>query len=176
MARSRTGRRRIVYTGSSDGLADAVRDHRQTAVFDAARHVDRAWIRRRAHPRDLRGRSARRAAAPARGRHLRRDRGSKAGASSRRSQRRGRRPKAELVAARGVRLDEMLACGTTTCEIKSGYGLDRRVRAEDAAGGGQADGRARRSTSSPRFMGAHEMPVEFRIAGATPTCSSWSTR
>ena len=30
----------------------------------------------------------------------------------------------ELVAQARARLDEMLACGTTTCEIKSGYGLD----------------------------------------------------
>src|SRR3954465_8563026 len=29
----------------------------------------------------------------------------------------------QLVADTRVRLDEMLACGTTTCEIKSGYGL-----------------------------------------------------
>ena len=30
----------------------------------------------------------------------------------------------ELVAQSRPRLDEMLACGTTTCEVKSGYGLD----------------------------------------------------
>ena len=30
----------------------------------------------------------------------------------------------ELVEQSRPRLDEMLACGTTTCEIKSGYGLD----------------------------------------------------
>ena len=30
----------------------------------------------------------------------------------------------ELVAATHVRLAEMLACGTTTAEVKSGYGLD----------------------------------------------------
>src|SRR4030095_8855430 len=29
----------------------------------------------------------------------------------------------DLAAQTRVRLDEMLACGTTTCEIKSGYGL-----------------------------------------------------
>ena len=29
-----------------------------------------------------------------------------------------------LVDGARARLDEMLACGTTTCEIKSGYGLD----------------------------------------------------
>jgi imidazolonepropionase len=35
-------------------------------------------------------------------------------------------------AARG-RLDAMLACGTTTCEIKSGYGTDHGIRAPPAA-------------------------------------------
>ena len=30
----------------------------------------------------------------------------------------------ELVRQSLDRLDEMLACGTTTCEVKSGYGLD----------------------------------------------------
>src|SRR5918995_1152598 len=29
----------------------------------------------------------------------------------------------ELLAGARLRLDEMLACGTTTCEAKSGYGL-----------------------------------------------------
>jgi imidazolonepropionase len=67
----------------------------------------------------------------------------------------------ELVAQARARLDAMLACGTTTCEIKSGYGLDvetelkmlRAVRRLDA--------------SHPidivaTFMGAHEVPVEHR--------------
>ena len=67
----------------------------------------------------------------------------------------------DLVAATGRRLAEMLACGTTTAEIKSGYGLDvdselKMLRA------------ARRLASSqpidlvPTFMGAHEIPVEYR--------------
>ncbi len=61
-----------------------------------------------------------------------------------------------------VRLDEMLACGTTTCEIKSGYGLSRRVGVEDAA-------RHRRGCAASiaieivsTFLGAHEVPLEFR--------------
>lgn len=67
----------------------------------------------------------------------------------------------DLVSQTRVRLDEMLACGTTTCEIKSGYGLDveaelkmlRAVRrlAEDHA-----------IDLVPTFLGAHEVPVEFR--------------
>jgi imidazolonepropionase len=66
-----------------------------------------------------------------------------------------------LVAATGARLDEMLACGTTTCEIKSGYGLDldtelKLLRAIKRTG-----------ASHPidvvaTFMGAHEIPVDYR--------------
>jgi imidazolonepropionase len=68
---------------------------------------------------------------------------------------------AELVAATRRRLDEMLACGTTTAEIKSGYGLDleseltmlRAIRALDA----EHD-----VDLVPTFMGAHEIPTEHR--------------
>jgi imidazolonepropionase len=67
----------------------------------------------------------------------------------------------ELVEQTRARLDEMLRCGTTTCEVKSGYGLDveselRMLRA------------ARRLSAEhpidlvPTFMGAHEIPVESR--------------
>ena len=41
----------------------------------------------------------------------------------------------QLVEQSHPRLGEMLRCGTTTCEIKSGYGLDTRVRTAHAAGG-----------------------------------------
>lgn len=68
---------------------------------------------------------------------------------------------AELVEQARPRLDEMLACGTTTCEIKSGYGLDleselkmlraiRRLADEHPVG------------IAATFMGAHEVPVEHR--------------
>ncbi len=67
----------------------------------------------------------------------------------------------ELVSATRPRLDEMLACGTTTAEAKSGYGLTtdselrqlraiRRLDEEHAI------------DLVPTFMGAHEVPVEFR--------------
>jgi imidazolonepropionase len=67
----------------------------------------------------------------------------------------------ELVALAHVRLDEMAACGTTTCEAKSGYGLTldselrqlrviRRVDAEHAI------------DLVSTFLGAHEVPDEFR--------------
>jgi imidazolonepropionase len=67
----------------------------------------------------------------------------------------------ELVAQTRVRLDEMLACGTTTCEIKSGYGLDveselkmlRAIRRLDAE---------HPIDIAATFMGAHEVPLEHR--------------
>jgi imidazolonepropionase len=67
----------------------------------------------------------------------------------------------ELVAAARPRLDAMRMSGTTTAEVKSGYGLEtaaelRMLRA------------IRRLAASqpielvPTFMGAHEIPVEYR--------------
>jgi imidazolonepropionase len=67
----------------------------------------------------------------------------------------------DLVAAAGHRLDEMVACGTTTCEVKSGYGLTteselrqlrviRRLNAEYAI------------DLVPTFLGAHDVPPEYR--------------
>jgi imidazolonepropionase len=67
----------------------------------------------------------------------------------------------DLVAQTRSRLDDMLACGTTTCEIKSGYGLelDTELRMLRAT--------ARLAGEHPvdivaTFMGAHEVPREFR--------------
>jgi imidazolonepropionase len=59
------------------------------------------------------------------------------------------------------RLDEMLRCGTTTSEVKSGYGLDvdaelkmlRVVRTLD---------REHVIDLVPTFLGAHEIPPEYR--------------
>jgi imidazolonepropionase len=67
----------------------------------------------------------------------------------------------ELIAVTEVRLDEMLACGTTTAEAKSGYGLTteselrqlRVIRALD---------HAHPIDLVPTFMGAHEVPIEYR--------------
>ena len=66
-----------------------------------------------------------------------------------------------LVEDTRVRLLEMLACGTTTCEIKSGYGLDveselKLLRAIRRVGAAQP------IDVVPTFLGAHEVPVEFR--------------
>jgi imidazolonepropionase len=68
---------------------------------------------------------------------------------------------ADLVEQARPRLDEMLACGTTTCEIKSGYGLDVQNELKML--------RAIRRLSDHHpidivstFLGAHEVPLEFR--------------
>jgi len=60
-----------------------------------------------------------------------------------------------------LRLDEMLACGTTTCEIKSGYGLTVASELKIL----HAIARLRSSHAVeivPTFLGAHEVPVEWR--------------
>jgi imidazolonepropionase len=70
-------------------------------------------------------------------------------------------PEDALVAQTRLRLDEMLACGTTTCEIKSGYGLtvESELKILRAI--------ARLAREHPldivaTFLGAHEVPIEFR--------------
>jgi imidazolonepropionase len=70
---------------------------------------------------------------------------------------------AEIVAATRKRLDDMLACGTTTCEIKSGYGLTTAAELKTL--------RAIRQLAEthpisivPTFLGAHEVPFEHRAS------------
>src|SRR5262245_49755341 len=67
----------------------------------------------------------------------------------------------ELVDETEPRLREMLRCGTTTAEVKSGYGLTLESEL--------AQLRAIRQLAAqqpielePTFMGAHEVPPEFR--------------
>ena len=67
----------------------------------------------------------------------------------------------ELFDQTRIRLDEMLACGTTTCEIKSGYGLSLESELKIL--------RAIRTLAESHpveivttFLGAHEVPLEFR--------------
>lgn len=67
----------------------------------------------------------------------------------------------DLVEQTRRRLHEMLACGTTTAEIKSGYGLQTAAELKML--------RAIRELAScepielvPTFLGAHEIPPEFR--------------
>jgi imidazolonepropionase len=67
----------------------------------------------------------------------------------------------ELAAATRIRLDEMLRCGTTTCEAKSGYGLTieselKQLRVLSRLAGEHA------IEIAPTFMGAHEVPLEYR--------------
>jgi len=67
----------------------------------------------------------------------------------------------ELAAQTRARLDEMLRCGTTTCEAKSGYGLAtepelKMLRVVRDLGATHA------IEVSPTFLGAHEIPVEYR--------------
>jgi imidazolonepropionase len=67
----------------------------------------------------------------------------------------------ELAAVTRHRLDEMLRCGTTACEAKSGYALttDGELKMLRTI-------RMLASTHpieiSPTFMGAHEVPIEYR--------------
>jgi imidazolonepropionase len=67
----------------------------------------------------------------------------------------------DLAAAIGSRLDEMLLQGTTTAEIKSGYGLETaaEVRSLEAI---RAAAAAHPMGVVPTFLGAHEVPPEHR--------------
>jgi imidazolonepropionase len=67
----------------------------------------------------------------------------------------------ELIDQTGVRLDEMLACGTTTCEIKSGYGLTVESELKILRAIARL-GREHAVEIVPTFLGAHEIPLEFR--------------
>jgi imidazolonepropionase len=67
----------------------------------------------------------------------------------------------ELADETAARLGEMLAAGTTTCEAKSGYGLDtatelKMLRVVARLGAGQP------LELVPTFMGAHAVPPEYR--------------
>jgi imidazolonepropionase len=67
----------------------------------------------------------------------------------------------ELADSIVARLDEMLLQGTTTAEVKSGYGLETgaELRSLEAI----ADAAARHPVGLvPTFLGAHEVPVEHR--------------
>jgi imidazolonepropionase len=67
----------------------------------------------------------------------------------------------QLVADTRRRLDEMLRCGTTTCEAKSGYALTvegelKMLRALQTLAASHP------IEIAPTFMGAHEVPLEYR--------------
>jgi imidazolonepropionase len=67
----------------------------------------------------------------------------------------------ELAYAIEARLDEMLLCGTTTAEVKSGYGLETEaeIRSLEAI---RAAAARHPVTVVPTFLGAHEVPTEYR--------------
>jgi imidazolonepropionase len=67
----------------------------------------------------------------------------------------------DLIDQTCVRLDEMLACGTTTCEIKSGYGLSLESELKILRAVASLAGEHPIDIVST-FLGAHEVPVEFR--------------
>ena len=67
----------------------------------------------------------------------------------------------ELAALVSARLDEMLLCGTTTAEVKSGYGLETgaEIRSLEAI---RLAAARHPVTVVPTFLGAHEVPREHR--------------
>ena len=67
----------------------------------------------------------------------------------------------QLVTSTRRRLDEMLRCGTTVCEAKSGYGLTTQSELKMLRAL-QTLAAAHPIEISPTFMGAHEIPVEYR--------------
>jgi len=67
----------------------------------------------------------------------------------------------ELVAATRERLDQMLRCGTTTAEVKSGYGLETDAEFKMLRVIRRLD-REHAIDLVSTFMGAHEIPVEHR--------------
>ena len=71
----------------------------------------------------------------------------------------------ELTAQARARLDCMLAGGTTTCEIKSGYGLDVEAELKMLRVVRRLD-ESHPIDIAATFMGAHEIPLEHRSGRA----------
>ncbi len=67
----------------------------------------------------------------------------------------------KLVALGLKRLDRMLACGTTTVEIKTGYGLDTRTELKMLEAIARLD-RSHPIDIVPTLLAAHAFPQEFR--------------
>ena len=66
-----------------------------------------------------------------------------------------------LVELSKARLDKMLACGTTTAEIKTGYGLDLETEMKMLAVIEELD-KAHAIDIVPTFLAAHAVPPEFK--------------
>ncbi len=69
-------------------------------------------------------------------------------------------PSSAIMANLKRHLGNMLASGTTTVEVKSGYGLDLETELRCLEIAGRAAGETPQ-TLVPTFMGAHEVPMEF---------------
>lgn len=67
----------------------------------------------------------------------------------------------ELVEQGRKRLDKMLACGTTTAEIKTGYGLDTETELKMLRVIEELD-RSHAISLVPTFLAAHAVPPEFK--------------
>ncbi len=67
----------------------------------------------------------------------------------------------DLVGLALGRLDKMLACGTTACEIKTGYGLDTETELKMLRVIGELS-RRHPITIVPTFLAAHTFPPEFK--------------
>ena len=67
----------------------------------------------------------------------------------------------ELVSLGLLRLDKMLACGTTTCEIKTGYGLDTETELKMLSVVEELDSR-HPVTIVPTFLAAHAVPPAYK--------------
>lgn len=70
---------------------------------------------------------------------------------------------AELLESAGRRLDDLLAEGVTTIEIKSGYGLDPENEAKMLRVA-RAIGESRPVTVRTTFLGAHALPAAYKDA------------
>ncbi|MCA9921320.1 MAG: imidazolonepropionase [Anaerolineales bacterium] len=75
---------------------------------------------------------------------------------------------AALVTSARKRLDEMLALGSTTVEIKTGYGLDVATELKMLRVMAQLDA-VHPCDIVPTFLGAHTVPPEFTSAAGTDT-------
>src|SRR5207249_3426802 len=71
------------------------------------------------------------------------------------------RPEAELTDLTRSRVERLLAHGSTTIEAKSGYGLDPATELKQLRALATVAADAR-SALVPTFLGAHEVPPEFR--------------
>ena len=71
------------------------------------------------------------------------------------------RSESELVALMRARVRALLAHGSTTIEVKSGYGLDATTELKQLRAIRET-ATTERATLVPTFLGAHEVPPEFR--------------